>query len=191
MRAILLNGGNTGATEGAYLDNHDDDDHNDHNDDGDRRRRRSGNGWRSVWDIPPSWGRAWLTIFTVLSALGLVVAVLHEIFGWTVTGAIISVIIVMAVVFSVAAVSAFLILRGANGLMVLTHWLQQQTRKQRAQQRAEGVAEGISIGVVQGQAQGQARTDSDWRQWYQRQLDKGAVLDEPPPPPPENPDDGA
>ena len=161
------------------MDNHDGDD--------DGRRRRPGNGWRSVWDIPPSWGRAWLTIFSVLSALGLVLAVLHEIFGWTVTGAIISVIIVMAVVFSVSAVSAFLILRGANGLMVLTHWLQQQTRRQRAEQRAEGVAEG------------QARTDAYWREWYQQhldawyrqQVDKGVVLDEPLPPPPENPDDGA
>ena len=161
------------------MDNHDDDDRND---DGDRRRRRSGNGWRSVWDIPPSWGRAWLTIFTVLSALGLVVAVLHEIFGWTVTGAIISVIIVMAVVFSVAAVSAFLILRGANGLMVLTHWLQQQTQKLRSQNIARGRAE----------------NDARWREWhqhldewYRQQLDKGFALDDPPspPPPPETPDD--
>ena len=85
----------------------------------------------------------------------------------------------MAVVFSVSAVSAFLILRGANGLMVLTHWLQQQTKRQRAQQRAEGVAEGVS------------RTDAYWREWYRMQLGKGFDLDEPPPPPPENPGDGA
>ena len=151
------------------MDNHDGDD--------DGRRRRSGDGWRSVWDIPPSWGRAWLTIFSVLSALGLVLAVLHEVFGWAVTGAVISVIIVMAVVFSVSAVSAFLILRGANGLMVLTHWLQQQTKRQRAQQRAEGVAEGVS------------RTDAYWREWYRQQIDEGFALNEPPPPP-ENLGDG-
>ena len=162
------------------MDNHDGDDVG--------RRRRSGDGWRSVWDIPPSWGRAWLTIFSVLSALGLVLAVLHEVFGWAVTGAVISVIIVMAVVFSVSAVSAFLILRGANGLMVLTHWLQQQTKRQRAQQRAEGVAEGVVKGVAKGVVQGQAQTDAHWREWYQQQLDKGVVLDEPPAPPPENPD---
>lgn len=149
------------------MDNHDGEE-----DDG--RRRRPGNGWRSVWDIPPSWGRAWLTIFSVLSALGLVVAVLHEVFGWAVTGAVISVIIVMAVVFSVSAVSAFLILRGANGLMVLTHWLREQTEKLRAQNVARGRAE----------------TDARWREWYRQQIDKGFALDEPPPPP-ENPDDGA
>ena len=69
---------------------------------------------------------------------------------------------------------------------MLTHWLQQQTKRQRAEQRAEGVAEG------------QARTDAYWREWYQQhldawyrqQVDKGVVLDEPLPPPPENPDDG-
>ena len=60
---------------------------------------------------------------------------------------------------------------------MLTHWLQQQTKKLRAQQRAEGVAEG------------QAQADARWREWYQRQVDKGIVFSKPPPPPPsENPD---
>ena len=75
---------------------------------------------------------------------------------------------------------------------MLTHWLQQQTEKQRARQRAEGVAEGLSIGV----AQRQALTDARWQEWYQQQLGswyreqlgKGFALDEPPPP--ENPGDG-
>ena len=65
---------------------------------------------------------------------------------------------------------------------MLTHWLQQQTRKQRARQKAKGFAI--------GQAQAEAR----WREWYrqlvewhQRQLDKGFALDDLPPPP-ENPD---
>ena len=59
---------------------------------------------------------------------------------------------------------------------MLTHWLQQQTEKLRAQQRAEGVAEGVAIG--------QARADARWREWYQRQVDKGIVFGKPPPPPP-------
>ena len=61
---------------------------------------------------------------------------------------------------------------------MLTHWLEQQTRKQRAQQRAKGFAIG------------QAQADARWREWYQQQIDKGFALP-PPPPPPENPDDGA
>ena len=68
---------------------------------------------------------------------------------------------------------------------MLTHWLQQQTEKQRARQRAKGFAIG------------QAQTDAIWREWYRKlvewhrqQLDKGFALDDlpPPPPPPENPD---
>lgn len=65
---------------------------------------------------------------------------------------------------------------------MLTYWLQQQTEKLRAQQRAEGVAEGI----VKGFAEGQAQADARWREWYQRQVDKGIVFSKPPPPPPAN-----
>ena len=56
---------------------------------------------------------------------------------------------------------------------MLTHWLEQQTRKIQARN------------IYRGQAESDAR----WRAWYQRQLDKGFAL--PPPPPPENPCDGA
>ena len=126
---------------------------------------------RSVWEIPAGWGRAWLTIFSILSAMGFVVAVLHQIFDWAVTEAIISVIIVMAVVFSVAAVSAFLILRGVKVLTMLAHWLEQQTNKLRARNIARGRVE----------------NDVRWREWYQQQVEQGIPVGEPPPPP-ENPD---
>ena len=59
---------------------------------------------------------------------------------------------------------------------MLTHWLQQQTKRQRAVRRGEGVAEGVAIG--QGQA------DARWREWYQHQVDKGIVFSKPPLPPP-------
>ena len=59
---------------------------------------------------------------------------------------------------------------------MLTHWLQQQTKRQRAVRRGEGVAEGLAIG--------QAQADARWREWYQRQVDKGIVFSKPPPPPP-------
>ena len=125
---------------------------------------------RSVWEIPAGWGRAWLTIFSILSAMGFVVAVLHQIFDWAATEAIISVIIVMAVVFSVAAVSAFLILRGVKVLTMLAYWLEQQANKIRDRNIARGRAE----------------SDARWREWYQRQVDRGIPVEEPPPP--ENPD---
>lgn len=121
----------------------------------------------SVWDIPGQWARAWITIFTVLSAAGFIVVILDEIYGWAATGSIIAVIMVMAVVFAVSAVSAFLILRGVNVLIMLAHWIGQQTEKLRAQQKAEGRAE----------------QDAEWRKWYKRQIAQGAALDDPPPTP--------
>ena len=146
--------------------------------DDDRRLRQDGQ--RSVWDIPGQWARAWITIFSILSAIGFVVAVLDQIFGWAITGAIIAVIIVMAVVFAVSAVSAFLILRGVNVLIMLAHWLGQQTEKLRAQQKAEGRAEGLE--------EGRAERDADWQEWYELQVAKGATLDAPPPPPDDSQD---
>ena len=87
---------------------------------------------------------------------------------WAITGAIITVIIVIAVVFTVSAVSAFLMLRGVNVLTMLAHWIGQQTEKLRARQKAEGLAE----------------KDAEWREWYERQIANGAALDDPPPQPP-------
>ena len=140
----------------------------------DHERRPSRDGPRSVWDIPAEWARAWITIFSVLSTIGFIVAVLDQIYGWAITGAIIAVIIVMAVVFAVSAVSAFLMLRGVNVLIMLAHWIGQQTEKLRARQKAEGRAE----------------RDTEWQEWYQRQVAKGVALDEPPPSPqPDSPHD--
>ena len=116
--------------------------------------------------------RAWITIFSILSTLGFVVAVLDQIYDWAITGAIIAVIIVMAVVFAVSAVSAFLMLRGVNVLIMLAHWIGQQTEKLRARQKAEGAAEGLAKGL--------AAKDAEWREWYQRQVANGATLEEPP-----------
>ncbi len=78
----------------------------------------------------------------------------------------------MAVVFAVAAVSAFLILRGITVLIMLAHWIGQRTEKLRARQRSEGRAE----------------RDAEWQKWYQRQIDRGVALDDPPPQR-KNPDD--
>ena len=138
--------------------------------------RSPGNRQRSVWDIPSEWARAWITIFSALSAAGFVVVILDQIYGWAITGAIIAVIMVMAVVFAVAAVSAFLILRGVTVLIMLAHWIGQQTEKLRARQRAEGIEEG------------RAERDAEWQEWYRRQVDRGATLDDPPPQR-KNPDD--
>jgi len=133
--------------------------------------RSPGNRQRSVWDIPGEWARAWITIFTALSAAGFVV-ILDQIYGWAVTGSIIAVIMVMAVVFAVAALSAFLILRGVTVLIMLAHWISQQTERLRARQRSEGRAE----------------RDAEWQEWYQQQIDRGVALDDPPPQR-RNPDD--
>ncbi len=124
-----------------------------------------------MWDIPGEWARAWITIFTALSAAGFVV-ILDQIYGWAVTGSIIAVIMVMAVVFAVAALSAFLILRGVTVLIMLAHWISQQTERLRARQRSEGRAE----------------RDAEWQEWYQQQIDRGVALDDPPPQR-RNPDD--
>ena len=153
-------------------------------------------GQRSVWDIPAQWARAWITIFSVLSAIGFIVAVLDQIYGWAITGAIIAVIIVMAVVFAVSAVSAFLMLRGVNVLIMLAHWLGQQTEKMRARQKAEGRAEGLAEGRAKGRAEGLeagleaglAKRDADWQEWYELQVAKGATLDAPPPLPDDSQD---
>ena len=142
-----------------------------------------------MWDIPGEWARAWITIFTVLSAAGFVVVILDQIYGWATTGFIIAVIMVMAVVFAVAAVSAFLILRGVTVLIMLAHWIGQQTEKLRARQRSEGRAEGMEEGRAEGIEDGRAERDAEWQEWYQRQIDRGAALDDPPPQR-KDPDDG-
>ena len=82
----------------------------------------------------------------------------------------------MAVVFAVSAVSAFLILRGVTVLIMLAHWIGQQTEKLRARQKAEGRAEGRVEGLVEGRAE----QDAEWREWYQRQIARGTDLNEPP-----------
>ena len=58
---------------------------------------------------------------------------------------------------------------------MLAHWIGQQTEKLRARQKAEGRVEGL--------VEGRAEQDAEWREWYQRQIDRGAALDEPPPTP--------
>ena len=63
---------------------------------------------------------------------------------------------------------------------MLAHWIGQQTEKLRARQRSEGRAEGME--------EGRAERDAEWREWYQRQIDRGATLDDPPPQR-KNPDD--
>ena len=150
----------------------------------DERERRPPDGPRSVWDIPAEWVRAWLTIFTILSGLGFVVVILDEIYGWPITGSIIDVIIVMAVVFAVSAASAFLMLRGVKIIIMLAHWLEQRTEKLRARQRAEGHAEGLEEGRAEGLEEGRAERDSEWLEWLERSRQaaaNGQPFDEPPP----------
>lgn len=85
-----------------------------------------------------------------------------------------------------AAVGSLVLIQWGEMIMVLTHFLREQTRKLKEQreERERRREEILAQGHAQGHAQGRAEVQSEWLAWNQRRLaaERDAQpFDEPPP----------
>lgn len=156
---------------------------------------------RGIWSISASKFRWYVTMLLTSGSAVCGYLVYSDIVnpeltaGPTLVRAIITDIILS---YTGAAIGSLVIIQWSELIMVLTHFLREQTRKlqdqrkererlmaeTRAQGLKQGRAQGLEQGRAQGLEQGRAETNAEWIAWNQRRLAAegvGQPFDELPP----------